>query len=256
MASQPRPRAPTHSQRKAREVDRLVHPARPAALAAHDLLDQVPARAALVEPQPPAAGIVRPVDELIPVDVVDVALRAGADEPGGDDRALPVVAAVGEGGARNHAPRARAGSSPGTRAGTGFLHHEPLGESPRTDSSLVILPAIRLGWRRIEPRIRNARHGHQLGREARFVDRFQIGRLAAPGIESPHNGRIVQAGSIRAPGPERGDHLAAAQLPMCLSCSCAAAPARARLGEVLQEQISPAAQRRASDHTARNFLWW
>ena len=114
------------------------------------------------------------MDELIPVDIVDVALRAGADEPGGDHRAL-FVAAVGEGSARNHAPRARAGSSPGARAGTGFLHHEPLGESPRTDSSLVILPALRLGWRRrwsVESRIENARHGRELSREMRLVHRL------------------------------------------------------------------------------------
>ena len=191
------------------------------------------------------------MDELIPVDIVDVALRAGADEPGGDHRAL-FVAAVGEGSARNHAPRAHAGSSPGTRAGTGFLHHEPLGESPRTDAPLPILPALRLRRWRVEPRAGYARHGHQLGREARLVDRFQT-RLAAPGIESAHDGGVVREVDERS-RPEGGDHLTAAQLSVSLPVH-APPPPPSRLERSLRNRFTCGSTSR-SDRLVRNFLWW
>ena len=251
MASQPGPRTPTHSQRKAREVDRFVHAPRPAALAAYDLLDQIAARTALVEPQPPATGIVRPVDELIPVDVVDVALRAGADEPGGNNRLL-VVASVGEGGARNHAPRARARTSAGAWAGTGLLHHEPLGEPPRADSSLPLLPALRLRWRGVETRVGHAGHGHQLGREARLVDRLEA-RLAAPGIESTHDRGVV--GEVdECARPEGGDHLATSHLPMPLPVHEPPPPPN-RLERSLRKRFTCGSTSR-SDRLVRNFLWW
>ena len=251
MAPQPGSRAPAHSQRKAREVDRLVHAPRPAALAAHDLLDQVAARTTLVEPQPPATGIVRPVDELVPVDVVDVALRAGADEPRGNNRLL-VVAPVGESGARNHAPRARARPSAGAWAGTGLLHHEPLGESPRADSSLSILPALRLRRWGVETRVGDAGHGRQLGREARLVDTFQV-RHAAPGIESTNNCGVVREVDECA-RPEGGDHLATAQLPMPLPVHEPPPPPN-RLERSLRNRFTCGSTSR-SDRLVRNFLWW
>ena len=111
-------------------------------------------------PRPAREPLAR-VDEAVPVDVVDVAPGAGADEARRHDRLL-LVAAVGEGGARHQASRARAGprAGPGTGprvgirslAGAGLLHHEPLGEAPRADAPLPVLPALRL---------RPARSAHQ-----------------------------------------------------------------------------------------------
>ena len=71
---------------------RLVEAARLAALAAHDEIGEVAARAALVEPELPPAVVLGAVDEAAPVEVVDVSLRAGAHEAGGHD--LPAVEAA------------------------------------------------------------------------------------------------------------------------------------------------------------------
>ena len=133
VAAEPGPRTPAIPEREARQIRRLVHAPRLAALAPHDLLREVPARAAFIEPERPAARIVRAVDEPEPVDVIDVAPPARADEPRGDDRP-PLEAPVIEGSARNQPPRAHVRS--GGRAG--ILHHEPLGEAPRTDSPLLL----------------------------------------------------------------------------------------------------------------------
>src|SRR5947209_12391970 len=62
-----------------------------AALTADEDLRDVAAGAALVDPELPAALGVVFVDEPIPVDVSDVALTAGTDKAGWDDRVLALV---------------------------------------------------------------------------------------------------------------------------------------------------------------------
>ena len=205
MAAEPGSRTPAIPEREGRQIRRLVHAPRLSALAAYDLLRKVAARAAFVEPQRPAARIVRPVDEPIPVDVIDVASPAGADEPRCDHRLL-LIAPIGEGGARNQPPRAHA--RPGK--GAGLLRHEPLRKAPRTDPPLPFLPSFRLGRWSVNSRVGNAGHGLKLGRKARLVDHFEI-RLIAPGIEAAHDRGVVRQVDEGARA-EGGDHLAAAQL--------------------------------------------
>ena len=118
-----------------------------------------------------------------------------------------------ERGPPHHAAGTRAGLS--RRAGVGFLHHEPLREPPRADTPLPILPVLRLRRGCVQPWIVHARHGGQLGRQARLFDRFQVG-LGAPGVEPAHDRGFVwqvDQGSR----PERGDDLAAPQLPVRLA---------------------------------------
>ena len=125
------------------------------------------------------------------------------------------------------------------------------GKPPRANAALLALPALRLRRRRVEPRIANARHGHQLGGEARLVDRFQA-RLAAPGIESAHDGGVVRQVDKRA-RPEGGDHLAAAQLPMALPVHAPPPPPN-RLERSLRNTFTCGSTSR-SDRLVRNFLW-
>jgi hypothetical protein len=117
VPTKPRPRAATRAEGIQLQDRRLVQAARLSALAPHDEISQIAAGAAFVEPElPPAqlglargsSGILNPVHEAMPVNIINVALRAGADKPGGHHRPAIETALLVECLPMNKAPRALA----------------------------------------------------------------------------------------------------------------------------------------------------
>ena len=95
VPAEPRPRAPAGAKRAQLDDRGFVEAARFTALAAHDEVGEVAARAPLVEPELPSARLFGLVRKTMPVDVVDMALRARPHETGGYSltavEAAPVV---------------------------------------------------------------------------------------------------------------------------------------------------------------------
>ncbi len=168
---EPRPRAPARPQRVRLHHARVRETAYRPALASHEEVRKVAAGALLVEPQRPgrravAAGTMH---EPAPVDVVDVAPRTGADEPGGHDPAALETAPVVE--------RPPGHQPPGpdvSLALVRLLDDEPLGKAPHADAH-----RRRAGIGRYRRRGHHARRADagdrlQLPREPRLVDLLQL----------------------------------------------------------------------------------
>src|SRR5437763_2256959 len=141
ISAKPRPGAATRTQRTEFQDGRLVHPARFLTLAAHHEIRQIATRAPFVEPQLTAAIVVGSVNESPPIEIVDVAFGAGANETGRDNGPTIEPPFVIETPAVHQAT----GSLPAID--TGFLDDEPLRKPPRTDALGRLARIIRV-WRR------------------------------------------------------------------------------------------------------------
>ena len=206
-APQPRPRARTSPQRGVLAHARVREAPRRAALAAHEQIGEVAGGALLVEPERPGRRAVATgaVHEPAPVDVVDVPPRAGADEPGGHDRAALETAVVVEGLPVHEPPR-----SDVPVAGVRLLDDEPLGKAPRADAHRRSAGVGRYRRRGHHPRHGDAGDGPQLPGEPRLVDRLELVRRR-PLVEPRHDGRLVRQVD-QGSGAVGRDDLAAAKL--------------------------------------------
>jgi hypothetical protein len=107
-APQPRPFATAGAKRIAVDLSGVRETAPLTTLAAYGQIGEIAARAALVEPEPAMTGVFRAVNKVIPVQVVNVPFRAGADKTSGDDLAALEAAMSVEGLAVDQTPRALA----------------------------------------------------------------------------------------------------------------------------------------------------
>ena len=246
VPAKPWPRTAAGAERVHLDRRRFIQTARPAALAAHDEVGQVAARAAFVEPELPPA-VVRGVlmREAAPVDVVHVPLWAGPDEARGHDLAAIEAALLVERLAVDQPAGALA-----VLAAGGFLHDEPLRKPPGAYAPRGLAGIVGVGGRREQTGRGDARHGLELARQPGLDDLLEVARLR-PGLEATDDRRVPGQVDQR-PGPVGGDHLAAADLPVRLAAHAPFStwmPLRSFRNRFTSGSTS------RSERFARNFRW-
>jgi hypothetical protein len=186
VAPQPRSCATARTQRVHFQQRRLVKTARLTAFAPHDEVGQIAARPSFVQPQLPAATILRAVHKAVPIEIVDMALWASAHKSGGHYRPTIEASFFIEGLAMDQP----SGSLPLLTASP-LLHDEPFWKPPDPNSSGGLAWIILSGWRRIKPRSSHVRHDLELAREPQLQNLLQIAHLR-PLVETPDNRRMFR----------------------------------------------------------------
>ena len=157
------------------------------------------------QPELPGAALAASVHEPDPVEVIDMAPRAGPHEPCRNDGTAVEAVLVVERLAMRQAPRAASAV-----AGVGLLHDEPLREGPGPDAVLWRPWLGRLRWRGVHAGGLDPGDGLQKARQSRVDDLIEVVG-AGPGLEPGDDRGVVGQVDERA-GAVGGDHLALAQL--------------------------------------------
>ena len=147
------------------------------------------------------------MSEAPPIEVVDVPLRAGPDEPSSHHLlAIETLLAI-----ERLAMNQPAGSL-SLIATRGLLHDHPLGKTPRSDARCQLAGIVRYWRRREQPWRRDTRHGLELPGEPGLDNLLEVAGIG-PRVESCDDRRMLRQVDQRA-GTIRCDHLGAADLSM------------------------------------------
>ena len=137
--SEPGPGAAAVAERLEAEVGRLVQSAAAPALAPHAQVGEIAAGAALEQPQLAVAGVAVLVNVAAPVEILDMAARAGADESGRNDLLAVEPAFL----VKRVAVHQSAGPIAGVAGLAVFLDHHPFAGTGRRRSRVAARRALR-----------------------------------------------------------------------------------------------------------------